>query len=193
MDAPDELRVKLRRQRVKVVSGRYIIPDCVLPTIIDENTVDAVLAKCSIAVHKRSEIASAIVDGGKKVFAILILGGQQRLVSKFLEHDGLQKTDIDSKLPFNLPQLCSIFGNNDAADTFFELQWELVSPIFGNDRSHRMLHEDSILPIVRETFLSKGGFGDVYAIQLVETHQEIWTRRMGTPVSPEKKVLLTMF
>lgn len=183
MDVIHDLRRSLRRQRVKVTSGRSIIPDRVLRNIIDQTTITDVLAQCDVAVHRRNEISSAVLHGGRKIFAILILGGQQRQITKFIEHDGFQRTSIDSKLPLSFQQLCLILGDSDAADIFFERQWEFLSPIFGNNRSHRTLHDDTILPFTHEVFLLKGGFGDVYKAHLVDTHQEVLDVKPGAPVS----------
>ncbi len=95
---------------------------------------------------------------------------QEVLIVDILGMDGLiKKGDIDNKLPYEISKLRNVLSS-DLALQFHELQWEFIAPFFREDRSHRVLDENTILPFVGRKQLAQSGFGVVYREVLAQKH-----------------------
>lgn len=165
-----EFCARLRSARVKNADSKHFIADEVLDSIFKDFDVELCVREIGIPVYHQQEITTAIRTGGRKVFSILATIGYEALIVEVLSIDGLvKKSDIDNKLPFELLKLQSVLGN-DVALQFYERQWEFIVPFFREDRSHRLLHEDTIMPFVGRKQLADGGFGIVFRETMAQKH-----------------------
>lgn len=166
----------LRSSRIKNADKREFIPDEALDAAIGDLDVEECVKELQIPSYYQSESIAVIRTGGRKVFATLailntgqICGG---LIVNFFSIDGLvKKSDLDSRLPFEVVDLEPIVGTANAPE-FYERQWEFISPFFREDRSHRTLHENTIMPYIDKgrKKLADGGFGVVYRENLPAKH-----------------------
>ena len=157
--------------RVKNIDSRYFIPDRALRDILSEEAVYDHVQTMAVEPYHRREIIEAIANRGKRLFAILILLGEESSLVKFMERDQMAKEyDLDSRLPLTLKDLQMILGSGTTASLFYEKQWELLPPYFCEDKSHRLFHEDTVFPFVGIERLTEGGFGEVSKVTLNEAH-----------------------
>lgn len=173
---------RLRASRIKNADKRDFIPDGALDAAITDLDVKLCVKELQIPSYYQSESIAMIQNGGRKVFAILATlnrgQGCGELIVNFFGIDGLVKnSDIDSRLPFEVIDLEPIIGQ-EIAPEFYERQWEFISPFFREDRSHRILHEDTIMPFIDKgrKKLADGGFGVVYRETLSTEHHGLVNR-----------------
>lgn len=120
------------------------------------------------------EVLSEIRDGAQKLFAILVLmqGHPVNLILNFMRRDQMLRTSLDSKLPFRIKDLRLILQDKPLASDFDRWQWEVLSPLFKPDRTHRELMKKTILPFIREELMpdAKGGFSVMSKVTLHQSH-----------------------
>ncbi|KAF2809499.1 kinase-like protein [Mytilinidion resinicola] len=122
----------------------------------------------AISFYHKDKVVDWVVTKGRKVFAILVLlKNEQRWLLSFIEHD--QFAQMDERLPFPLTFLQSTVP--DIAKEFYNRQWEFVSPVLSRNVMHRSFPSRIRLPFIKNKLFDKGGFGDVYEIELHPDHQ----------------------
>lgn len=189
----------LRRRMVRNSVDKTFLPDATLAAILQDFDLEAGLKEAGLSpVSFRREAKEAIHTGGSKVFAILVLmqGHPLHLIHGILKTDQLTGRTLDSRLPFNIPELLEAFHlgskddkleeNEDWATQFCRLQWQLISPFFKEDRIHRLLRFETILPFTKcELLPNPGAYADVYDVTLDGAHHgfEVGIRGTG-PVFP---------
>lgn len=169
MEELKNLITDLRRQNVEC---RWFVPHQALYELMTETIVQKAIYDTKIEYYHIREIVQAVVNGGHKIFAILILIGQPESILKFVEDDHLQGSHLDHKLPFQLDKLQKLLSNLSAAKQFHEKQWEFTAPIFTGSVLPRVLEKEVILPFVESSEVGEGGFGVVHLIKVEPSHQE---------------------
>lgn len=170
-----QLRKQIQSLRCKVDNeDRFFVPHQSLYKLMTREKVLDVVKGCGeIPCYRLDETVEKIIKGGRRIFAILVLlKGEEKLISRFIEHDHFQHSPLDVKLPFSEDTLKSIIPDEIVSD-FYEKQWEFVAPIFSRNVVHRSLHEDIRLPFVQNKKIGEGGFGVVYEIELHPDHQRL--------------------
>ena len=162
---------KLHEARVKNIESRYFIPDNALETCLSREAVHECIQSTSIEVYHRREIEDAVMNGGKRMFGILVILGEESSIRSFIERDQLVQTyKLDSKLPIAIEDLRKIYPTGATASLFHEKQWEVLAPFFREDKSHRIFDQDTVFPFVGLEVLPKGGFGEISKVELDEAH-----------------------
>jgi hypothetical protein len=164
----DELRTCLKKLRRENIHHRRFIPGLLLYRVVTKDAIQKGLKTAGIAAHQQEEIATRVVQNGKKIFAILTLIEQAADILKFIEADELQ----DAKLPFNVEILKDEIGIFNA-DEFDEKQWEVIAPTFRRGTLNRCLNGKIILPFTFKEDIGHGAFGKVWEIELDQDHQEL--------------------
>ncbi|MCJ1393796.1 hypothetical protein MMC18_006672 [Xylographa bjoerkii] len=167
------LRDTLVGIQVKNFESRWYVPGKELNKVLSRTAVEAATISCGIEVHKRTEVVDLILKGAKKIFAVLVLIGNESSIVDFIENDSLQDQRLDSRLPFRRAELDEVLDENIAM-AFHRTQWTVSAPIFRRDTSHRVLNDDTILPFSRNVKVGSGAFGTVFEITLDPNHQGIW-------------------
>lgn len=157
------------RLRQENFDTQKFVPEGKLHDLLNEDVITKSIRSCGIEYYKHAETVDTIANGARKIFAILVLLNQEAAITKFIENDQLQCSQLDSKLPFPLSILESM--DFDGAQDFYERQWEFVSPIFSDLTTHRVLHNNMRLPIMESKYLGEGGFGRVFTIVIHQNHQ----------------------
>lgn len=165
------LQARIESLRQRNIEFRYFVPSQELYTTLDEASVQEVIKGCDIEPYNRKEYVETILRGGRKVFAILVLMGLPHLIEEFIKKDQLQHDQLDNRLPYSETDL--ELRIPDTAQRFFEMQWELLAPLFSTLKTHRVLDDHSILPFTNETYIASGGFGEVHEVWLYGPHQRL--------------------
>lgn len=157
--------------RVKNIDSRYFIPDRALGDILSDEAIQNHVQSMEAEPYHRREIIEVTANGGKRLFAILVLLGEESLLLRFIERDQMAKqSDLDSRLPLTLTDLEVTLGSGTTASLFYERQWELFPPYFCAEKTHRLFNEDTVFPFVGMEPLTEGGFGEVSKVTLHEAH-----------------------
>jgi len=180
------LRTEIKALRCQVDGdSKFFVPRQSLLKLISRHHVRSALESCKAVPPERLDnLVSRIMSGARKIFAILVmLGGQEKEIVRFIEHDNLQGLPIDFRLPFSMPELKRLLPS--IWDDFYEKQWEFSAPVFLDDTEHRTLDDFAVLPFVKNDKIADGGFGEVFRIELHPGHQNVlWLA--GSPASTQK-------
>lgn len=159
----------LRRLRIQNPhEKRPFVPyNRLVETLIRDTVIDLLKGELDISFTRRNEIADAVLNGGLRLFAILVDIDELAALVRFLELDKLS----DSKLPLSEQDLTTILKEygSDTADQFFSTQWTYLPPILVKNHSCRTLDPWTVLPfeeIEMVQLASPGGFSEVHIVQL---------------------------
>lgn len=155
---------------VKNYQSKWYIPAQELEKLLDPDSVREAVVESKLVPYKQDEVIRTILQGGKKVFAVLVYIGDVSSFVRFIEQDHLQNQPLDPKLPFTRPALYSILGQVQG-ELFHRHQWIVLAPFFRGDLSYRNFDEDTILPFIRNTKIGSGAFGTIYDVVLDSRHQ----------------------
>jgi hypothetical protein len=178
------LRRQIQQLRVSIDNGdRHFIPQRALYKLLTREEILRLVTTCNVAPYHVNELVETIVNGARRIFAILILlKGEERFISRFVEFDDLQRSALDYKLPFSKERL-KFLVPVETVDDFYELQWEFVAPVFSRGVAHRVLDSKIRLPFVcDEDTRKEGGFGHIYEVQIHPDYHK-FTATSGESVS----------
>ena len=168
------LREEIRKLRCPIDDGdRFFIPHRLLYELLSREKITNAIKECKdFPPYYLDELVEKIVRGGRRTFAILVLiKGEEGLISRFIESDNFQNSPLDMKLPFSKDVLVSLIPA-ETVDDFYETQWELAAPIFSEGVMHRYFDSKVRLPYIQsEEMNAEGGFGVMYEIEIHPDHQ----------------------
>jgi hypothetical protein len=174
------LRRQLQNCRVRSESGQYFIPDMSIISLITSSAVQYAVSELQCNADERIGLADRIYEEGKKVFAILILMGEEDSVIKFRNHRFL-----DDKLPLSEEDAQAVSASFGAA--FADYQWELLPETFTPRmwENHQEFGLKKILPFIeRPQYVGEGGFGEVVKIKILPSLQAFYPQMVGPLPSP---------
>ena len=171
----ESLHQKLKDSMVKNFGGAPFLPDSILYQILRDTDLDACLLEDGISwVKLPANDRKTIQHGGQKLFALLAILESKcvGLITNFIKADQMMTgSNLDASLPFkHIDDLSDILGNNVLATEFFNAQWSVTAPLFREDRSHRELRKETVLPFIEKTKIGKGVSGQVYKVTLDKRH-----------------------
>lgn len=154
------------------------IPQNSLNEILTQDTLRAILSEAPFKkwFYKREELVQLLAQGGKRMFAILLLIGREHDILKFHERDKMQS--LDAQLPLTIEGVEEVLGSEGVVDVnvatdFVRVQWKLLTPVLRKDRSHRVFDEKTVLPFVENILLTKDGFEEISRVKLLASHQQL--------------------
>ncbi|KAF4335478.1 kinesin [Fusarium beomiforme] len=164
----NQLKSDIKRLRRKNASQQWYIPERALLEFMTEDAINNTLAKSSVPSHQHAETLQRILEGGRRIYAILVLLDFYQYLTNFIEGDQLD----DGKLPFTLETLShSLEIPSEDAKDFEDKQWELIAPVFRRGTLNRRLEQSFVLPFNQDKRIGKGAFGTVYEVVLDPDHQ----------------------
>lgn len=176
--ANEDLRNKIRALRCKNdETQKFFVPDGALDVCFDDAVAGKILANHHFDPFQTKTAVDAIVNGGRKVFAILVTIRRTEVIIHFIANDHLQGQRIDSRLPFSKESLH--FIGPDIAEEFYEEQWHFTAPILSRQFHHRSLDAETILPFMQSKFRGEGAFGKVHEITVHKNHQRLGFQQEG--------------
>ena len=175
MSVLETMRALVRSERQINTERRRFLPQDAIEKICTENNVCKILKTCQISSDQVDELARSILEGARRIFMVLILIDAPEAILKFVKHDQFHQgiDQLDSKLPFSELELADLFGKTSLVGRFAEAQWELAIPTFTRRSIPRVLHDETILPILGTEFKGRGGFGEVTKIRFHPSHVHI--------------------
>lgn len=129
----EELRAQIKAIRQPNFERRRFIPHRSLCALMDDYTVRKAIQECGIAPYHVQETSDAVIRGAHRIFAILVLLGKAELISKFIEHDQFQHSQLDHKLPYRREHLETLLPKSDAEG--FEENNGNLPPPFSTSKS----------------------------------------------------------
>jgi hypothetical protein len=164
----ESLKESLLGLRQRNYWNNHFVSEIDLYALMSEELIRKALLDCDLPPNNLPETVKTVCAGLRKIFAILILNGDAKLVTKFIAFDQLQRTELDKKLPLHLDELCLVLPKTRPyrLELFLERQWEFLPPIFSGKLISRCLAPQTIFPITRDEKIGSGGFGDVFEIEI---------------------------
>jgi hypothetical protein len=199
---------KLRKQQMRRGKLAYKLFECRIQSGIESNqhfipwsSLEKCLDKPSIRceLHKLEAITAAddfslmideIFTSLRRIFAILIMIGQEDEIPRFLEK-GISDKDLPYEGPFDKgkqprKEVSSSYDLKDLVqdwppwtiEAFQQAQWTVLAPIFDHSYKHYKFTDHCILPFQKPgTEVRTGGFGDVFTVQIHPSHHDAWPLR----------------
>ena len=168
----EDLRHKIRALRCKNnETQKFFVPDGALDDCFDDAVAGKILENHQLEPFQIKTAVDAIVNGGRKVFAILVTIRRAENIVHFIANDHLQGHRLDSRLPFFKDSLQSFVP--DVAEEFYEEQWHFTAPILSRQFHHRNLDVETILPYLQSKFRGEGAFGKVHEVTIHSSHQRL--------------------
>ena len=163
------LRTRIQKLRIYTDDeDRCFIPQKALYNLLTREELRNVLINCNgILPYHVDDLAEIVFRGARRIFAILVLlKGEEKLISDFVRSDGFQLSALDHKLPFSKETLSEIVPP-ETIDDFYSVQWEFIAPIFSKGILHRVLDPRTRLPFLFHHDTGKeGGFGHIYELEI---------------------------
>lgn len=154
----ETLLAALHAVRQKSSKGTYFISFLHLQRVLTRLIIVQEVDRFCPQQHHKSHIVDVIHRNGLRVFGILVLLGQEKLIIDFIENLDDQ---LDSKLPFEQAQISRISAN--VSFRFCkEVQWELIPHLFQGGGFHRKILNDVILPYTEEERFDEGSGGEIF-------------------------------
>ena len=165
-----ECQQHLNRLREENYNVKKFIPErdfrSVLPTVLVKNIISTLVPSYNL-----DEVIEFALEDAPKVFGILILINRADCIDRFIRTDQLQTRHVDNLLPFTIDILQQILDDVDIAHQFYEKQWEFCAPVFSGRIIPRVFARHTILPFLQESFLTAGGYGQVYKVEIHPSHR----------------------
>jgi hypothetical protein len=165
---------QLKAGMIENFEGKSFQPDSVLFQILHDTNLDACLREAGVTLVSLPEKdRERIRTEGQKLFALLALLKTKcvELIVNFIKADQLLDASLDGFLPCKrIDDISDILENNLLATEFFDTQWSLTALLFREDRGHRDLRKQTILPFIARTTIGSGGYGQVYKVTLDPRH-----------------------
>lgn len=175
-DSLDALYKRFTEASIENASGQRFLPNSTISGILEDedDCLEHRLRQGGIEKVDIEEALALTRNGAQKIFVVLVLlqGHPIRLIKNFMTWDQMLQVPLDAKLPITIKDLCLILKDKALAIQFDQYQWEVLSPMFMADRSHRKLKKKTILPFIREERIpnAKGGYGIVSRVTLHQAH-----------------------
>ena len=182
------LRSRLLNVGVKSSDGRNFFPIQNVANVLTNVEVEAAVTQCVRDVCRRKEAIAMVVNGGHRIFSILVVIRQETLLVHFLDTDNLQSNTLDSRLPLDTSTLLSLLpdglDSEVAAQEFSDRQWEFIVPVFNSGLTHRKFDDMTILPFLwaKDRRSWEGAFGVVDEVTL-HSSQHKYTHFLAQNVS----------
>lgn len=192
MEDMEDIRRDLKKALVKNVDAKFFLPEQELMRILTDDNVKKCIGQADMEGHLKHDCIIAVLNGGRRVLALLIMLKKLEIIRKFVETDQSPKiAHLDSRLPFEREALERIL--RDDIDTIRDIsknQWEVMAPYFQEEQTHRIFQVDVVMPFIHSKPVGAGGFGDVLEVTLSGIHHGFASHQKGdvrTSISREGK------
>lgn len=175
-----DLADDLVNAEVRNYQNNTFIPENLFKSLLTDERIcghfDSTTSLQAIEEPKKQASLQAVLKDGRRTFAVLVLISCESVILEFMERDPMREGwTIDSDLPYSDDSLASIFPPIMArfAKKFQREQWKLLVPVFREDTLHRFFSQQTIFPFKYDGYHESGGFGDVFLVELLASHQTI--------------------
>ena len=164
---------------------RPFVPFNRLQELFTHETILEILQDHGLEFYVMNEVVDRVLEGGLRTFATLAAIGNIGSIMRFIKQDQFSGIPLDAKLPLKDADISQYFSDTRECTQFLRKQWTFLAPVFSGYRSHRELHERTILPFLRKDFIGEGGFAKVYKVKVHASHHSLSS-------TPTEVSLLTM-
>ena len=175
MSTLETFRGQIWLRRCANFERRRFVPRAAVDEFATEANITNILRDCQTSSQHINELTHAVLDGACMIFLILVIIKEPTKIFNFVKHDQFRQRhdQLDSKLPFTAQQLRDILGKTIIAEEFLEIQWELAIPTFSRRSIPRVLHHDTILPVIEDEVKGRGGFGEIHRTRFHPSHLHV--------------------
>ena len=176
-----DIRRDLKKALIKNVDARFFLPEQELVRILTDDNVKECISQADMEEYLKHDCIMAILNGGRRVLALLLMLKKVELIRKFVETDQSPKISyLDSRLPFEQESLERILRDDtDAIHDISKNQWEVMAPYFQEEQTHRIFQVDVVMPFIHSKSIGAGGFGDVLEVTLPGIHHGFASHQKG--------------
>ncbi|ETS78632.1 hypothetical protein PFICI_10694 [Pestalotiopsis fici W106-1] len=160
----DDLRFEYRN-----AAGEFFVPEAALFELLSEAEVRNLINIGDWEHHEREELAQGIMRGARKCLSILLLINASHRITGFFQHDSMQSSCPDDRLPYNEDSLRRALGPDSPQrliNRFLEMQWTFMTPMFKQHFISREFDRSMILPFMSERSVGSGSMGDAYLVKI---------------------------
>ena len=174
MTSARSVRTQMRNSMVKSISEHHFLPDASLSAILTLCAIENIVEELAYPADERIALSEKIFCEGRKVFAILLLMGEEASIVTFRNHNA-----FDHRLPFDenyAKEIAPDFGVPLAR----EFQWKVLPFHFKADmwQHHLEIEKARVLPFVESKDVATGGFGDIYKVTIYPSQQDFFPREV---------------
>jgi len=170
LSALERLRAGIKGLRRQAADKRYYIDPQELTELCEAPLINEVVEGFPLQQYECDDIKNSVVKNGIVTFSILAHIRKEQLMPKFVECD--MHDTLDGRLPLGKHSLMEI--SPEAADDFFEAQWEF-RPVILAKHKYKQINDDYVLPFMFDKRLGDhdGSFGDIYEVTIKSPLQKI--------------------
>ena len=159
---------------VQSLSQHYFLPNTSLDRILTLSTVEGLVEELDCTADERIALSGQVYHEGRRIFAMLILMGEEASIVAFRNHNAL-----DHRLPLGeayAKEITPDFGISLAR----EFQWKILPFHFTADmwQHHWEVEKERILPFVESEDIAAGGFGDIYKVTIWPSQQDFFPKEV---------------
>ena len=165
---------QLSNLEVDNFNHRSFVPYDKLEQLFTREIVLELLQENGLKFYNVAETTSAVIDGGLRVFAILLAIRAVDNITHFSKADRSWGSPLDAKLPLAASNVESYIKAPLKRQAFLRAQWKFLSPIISPDQSLWEFDEQTILPFLSKKPLGKNGaFGEVATVLVGASNHRI--------------------
>ena len=177
----------LDRLEAENFEKKEFIPFNRLQLLLTHDKILELLQQNGVDFHSINEISDRVLHGGLRTLAILAKIHDIESITRFIKADQFHRVSLDSVLPLSDTEAINYLADPEKRSLFLRKQWIFLAPVFSEDPIPRELHGRTILPFLRRTDISEGGFGKVYKVRIDASHHQFSS--IKTEVIPKLLVL----
>ncbi|CZR67835.1 uncharacterized protein PAC_17734 [Phialocephala subalpina] len=150
------------------------IPEGTLEGVLDEPCIRELLKRqCfGISLSDHENVANRVINGGRKILAILIHIRATGCLRAFLSRSD-NNNSIDSRLPLNIRTIKEFLPDPLKAERFDTHQWKFLAAVLREDDFLREYNTNMIFPYLKDNKAStQGASSDLYELQIDTRHWE---------------------
>ena len=179
MSGMEDLRDRIQQAFIQNARGQEFMPRGQVNAIITRPAVRDVLLERNVEKQNIPELVDRILQGARRIFAILVCIRIPEYLLNFVHRDQLQPTNLDHLLPFELATLQTWLPDSAAprrpSREFHLEQWRFAVPVFDGTVFRRVLDTKITLPYLVDEPMDErqeGAYGRMYKVQIERSHRQ---------------------
>lgn len=165
------LRASIVNLRCRNANEHLYVPHGPLLKLMTEPAIRDALRHDRVESYRIDDLTRSILDGKQKIYALIVFINIGSSILKFIELDGFQDGCFDHKLPLDLVTLKHILVTDADAKSFYDEQWQFISPIISESVIPRFIDGRVAMPFTRDHRITEGGFGTIFHVEIESSHQ----------------------
>ena len=165
------LRASIVNLRCRNAKEHLYVPYDPLLKLMTEPAIRDALRHDRVESYFINDLTRLILDGKQKIYVFILFINITSSILKFIELDGFQDGCFDYKLLLDLVTLKHILVTDADAKSFYDEQWQLISPIIFKNVFPRFIDGRVAMPFTRDHQITEGGFGLIFHVEIESSYQ----------------------